>query len=266
MKKIILFVSILVISFIVTFAHEYILIAEKYSLEKGDTLEMHLFVADGFNIEFERQMQSAVTKKFELINENGTVDLLSSTPDGAFPIVKEKVDFEGLGLVHLERKGAKISMNTTKFLEYLKEDNIENITVSKDQAKKMQRESYTRYIKALVQSGKIKNDTLFKMVTGQKFEITLLQNPYKLHKGDILKAQVFFNSMPLTNKVITARNRIGNKPSIEIKSRTDSKGICNFKIPREGNWFIHATHMMPSENKTEADWESFWASYSFGIN
>ncbi len=61
-KKGILFISFVVIFFVISFAHEYILIAEKYSLEKGDTLEMHLFVADGFNIELERQMQSKMTK------------------------------------------------------------------------------------------------------------------------------------------------------------------------------------------------------------
>ncbi len=192
--------------------------------------------------------------------------MLASTQDGSFPIVKTKVDFEGLGLVHIERDYAKITLTTSKFLDYLKEDNIENIIVSQEQAKKRQRERYSRYIKALVQSGKIKNDTLYKTEIGQKFEIILLQNPYKLDKGNVLSAQILFNGRPLINKIITARNRIGSKPSLEIKSRTNSEGICNFKLIREGVWFIHATQMIPCEDKTEADWESFWASYSFGLN
>ena len=32
------------------FAHEYVLIAYKYVIEKGDKLELYLFVSDGFNI------------------------------------------------------------------------------------------------------------------------------------------------------------------------------------------------------------------------
>lgn len=70
---------------------------------------------------------------------------------------------------------------------------------------------------------------------------------------------------PLANKIITARNRIGSESAIALTSRTDAKGICSFKIIRKGEWFIHATQMIPCPDKTDSDWESFWASYSFEI-
>jgi len=246
-------------------AHEYILVAYKYRIAKGDTLEVHLFVADGFNIELERPMQTAITKKFKMITENGTIDLLATTNNGCLPVINMKADFEGLGLIHTERDYARITLPTPKFLSYLKEDHIENIKVKNDSSKKFQRERYTRYIKCLVQSGQTRKDTLYKTITGQNFEIILLQNPYLLQKGDILKAQVFFMGKPLTNKLITARNRTGNLPAIALTSRTDAKGICNFQMKRKGDWFIHATHMITCPDKADADWESFWTSYSFGI-
>ena len=55
-------------------------------------------------------------------------------------------------------------------MQFLKEDHIENITIKKDPSKKLQREKYRRYIKALVQSANVDNDTLYKTVTGQQFE------------------------------------------------------------------------------------------------
>lgn len=55
-------------------------------------------------------------------------------------------------------------------MQFLKEDHIENITVKKDPLKKLKREKYRRYIKALVQSANVDNDTLYKTVTGQQFE------------------------------------------------------------------------------------------------
>lgn len=246
-------------------AHEYILIAYKYKVQKGDTLEMHLFVADGFNVEMERPMQTAITKKFELINENGVTDLLATTKNGTLPIVNFKVDFDGLGLLHLERDYARHVMATDKFLDYLKEDHIENIKVKNDPTKKVQKEKYTRYIKALVQSGNKQSDTLYKTITLQNFEIVLLQNPYALPIGSLLKVQLLFMGKPLANKVLTARNRTGNEPSIALTARTDSKGICTFKLSRKGDWFIHSTHMIPCPDKADSDWESFWASYSFGM-
>ncbi len=265
MKKIILFILVLIVSSLL-WAHEYILLAYKYRVQKGDTLEMHLFSSDGFNIQFERPMQKAITKKFELITQDRTTDLLSSSKDGALPVVNMKVDFEGLGLLYMERDYARITLPTNEFLSYIKEDHIENISAKLDTTKKFQRERYTRYIKSLVNSGNVNTDTLFKKITGQNLEILLLQNPYLLHQKDILKVQILFMGSPLTNKIITARNRTGSENLIALTSRTDTHGICSFMMVRKGEWFIHTTQMIPCHDKNDSDWESFWASYSFEID
>lgn len=264
MKKLFLFLFLFALLF-TALTHEYILLAYKYQLQKGDTLEMHLFVADGFNIQLERPMQTAMTKKFELISESGITDLLASTKNKTLPIINRRVDFEGLGLIHLERNYSRIALPANEFSDYLKEDHIENIHVAVDSSNALQRERYTRYIKALVQSGALRNDTLYKMISGQTLEILLLQNPYTLSVGDTLKVRVLFHSKPLQNKIITARNRTGSVPAIMLTSRTDSNGICAFKLSRKGEWFVHLTHMIPCPDKADSDWESFWASYSFGM-
>lgn len=263
MKKFILLTSLLLLM-IVSNGHEYILLAYKYVLQKGDDLEMHLFVSDGFNIQLERPHQKGMTTKFELMTKNGTTDL-SLTEDGKFPIINRKVDFDGGGLIHIDRGYSRISILTAKFLEYLKEDHIEKISNKVDSKKKVQKERYTRYIKSLVQSGDDLSDTLYRTVVGQNFEIILLDNPYKMKTGDVIKAEILFLNKPLTNKIITARNRSGSEASTEYTCKTNSKGICTFKINRKGEWFIHATHMIPCVDKNDSDWESFWTSYSFGI-
>jgi len=173
MKKTLIILSVLMMTSLV-WAHEYILLAYKYRLQRGDTLEMHLFVADGFNIQMERPMQIAMTKKFDLVTQGAVTNLLTEAKDQALPILNKKVDFDGLGLLYLERDYSRISLPTEKFLDYLKEDHIENITVHKDSLNKMQRERYSRYIKGLVLSGTPSNtDTLYKKKTGHTFEIIL---------------------------------------------------------------------------------------------
>lgn len=256
---------IVLMSAVFVFAHEYILLANKFRLKKGENLEMHLFVADGFNIQQERPFQKTVTKKFELITKDSTVDL-SLQANGSFPIINRKVDFEGGGLIHLERDYARISLTTDKFFDYLKEDNIDDIAHRVDKTKKEQKERYTRYIKSLVQSEENYSDTLYKKNTGQLFEIILLQNPYTLNVGAILQARVLFQGKPLAGKIITARNRMSNKPAISLYARTDLNGICSFKITSKGDWFFHATYMIPCPDKLDSDWESFWTSYSFRID
>lgn len=265
MKK--LFIAAVLLSIIITaFAHEYILLASKFKVVKGDTLELHLFVADGFNIELERPLQKGITRSFELISEKGNSNLLIDASDETLPIVKKAVDFEGLGLIHMERNYAKITLPTNKFLSYLKEDHIENIVVTKNAVKEEQKERYSRYIKCLVQSGKVKDDTLYKTITGQNFEIVLLQNPYTIHTGRTLQVKLLFMGKPLANKIVTARNRTGSEQVITLTAKTNARGVCTFPVTRKGDWVIHVTHMIPCPDKSEADWESFWASYSFGID
>lgn len=264
MKKTIAIIGIVLMSSLL-FAHEYVMLAFKYNLQKGDTLEVHLFVADGFNIQLERPIQKAIIKKLELISENGTTDLLANQADQTLPIVNRKVDFNGLGLIHMERDYARIALPTTKFKEYIKEDHLENINVGNDIATKMQRERYTRYLKILVQSGKDASSNLYNKIVGQNFEILLMQNPYKLHKNDIIQAKILFMGKPLANKMITARNRMGSSNTMVQTARTNTNGVCAFKLLRKGEWFIHATHMIPCLDKADSDWESFWASYSFQV-
>jgi uncharacterized GH25 family protein len=245
-------------------AHEYVLIAYKFIVKEGENLELHLFVSDGFNIQLERPLQKSITKSFKLLSENGETDLLKSLEDNSLPIYNMDVDFKGLGLFYMERDYASNTLPNEEFKDYLIGDNIENIQIDVS-TKTEQTERYTRYIKSLIQSNPNLNDSIFKTVVGQNFEIVLLQNPYELEVGEWISAQVFFMGEPLKNKVITARNRIGNKSAAYQYSRTDESGLCSFKLEREGDWFIHATHMIPSRDKNKSDWESFWTTFSFGI-
>jgi len=264
MKKILL-LSTLFIGILTVFAHEYILVADSFRLKKGDNLEMHLFVSDGFNIQLERPINKTATLKFELITSDSTIDL-SINENGTLPVISRKVFFEGGGLIHMERDYARITLATDKFMDYLKEDHIDGIPALVDKTKKEQKERYTRYIKSLVQSEGSYKDTLYKKITGQAFEIVLLQNPYTLRVGDSLKAKILFQGKPLSKKIITARNRTRNLAAITSTSRTNAKGICSFKMSRKGDWFLHATYMIPNQDKSDSDWESFWTSYSFGID
>jgi len=228
-KTITILVSILLVTTL--FAHEYVLIAYNFFVNEGEKLELHLFVADGFNIQIERPVQKSITKKFEMINENGTTNLLNNAKEGGLPVLEMNVNFKGLVLIHMERDYAKITLPNNEFIDYLKVDNIENITIN-TKGKQEQTERYTRYLKTLIQSNPKENDEIYKTIVGHNFEIVLLQNPYTLNEGDWISAKVLFMGEPLQNKVISARNRNGNESSIYQYSRTDKNGICSFKLER----------------------------------
>lgn len=262
MKKPLSFIIAILITPILS-AHDYVLLPYEYALKQGQQLEVHLFVTDGFNIALERPVQTNNTLKYELISENGTTNLIGSAPDGSLPILLRKVNFKGLGLIHMTRGYAHIELANKKFKHYLKAENIENISI--DESKPMQKERYTRYIKSLVQSNLKADDQLYKKQLGYQLEIVLHQNPYQLKPNDSISGQLFYQGEPLTDKVVTARNRLGSEAATSQLARTDDKGVFTFKLDRAGDWFFHTTHMIASPDLEDADWESFWTSYSFGV-
>ncbi len=133
MKKIYLLLVFTILA-LLALAHEYILLAAHYRIKKGDELEMHLFVADGFNIQMERPFQKEKIRKFELVTADSIVDLTKEIY--TLPIVNRKVAFTGGGLFHLERDYSHIELATPKFLAYLKEDHMEYILPKVDGLKK----------------------------------------------------------------------------------------------------------------------------------
>lgn len=244
-------------------SHDYVLLARNFIVKKGEKLAVQLFVAYGFNIVDEKPFDHKNTVSLKLISENGEKNLIGQGQEGGLPFIETTVDFNGLGLMHMERAQAFISIENEGFKNYIREEHIDNIYI--DETKKEQTERYRRFIKTLIQSDKKANDQLYKKVIGYPYEIVLLENPYEKKKKDWLKVQILLNGKPMQNKVITARNRYKGESAIYQYSRTNSEGICTFRLEREGEWFIHSTHLFHSRDKSKSDWESYWACYSFGM-
>lgn len=247
------------------YAHEYLLLAEDYTVQKGDTLNMHLFLAQGFNVELERTLQKNITKSFDLYTQNKKINLLPLQQDEQIPVLNYVVDFDGEGLISMQRDYARIALPPYQFAEYVKEDGLDNIQFDAAKTQAPQREKYSRYIKALILSGKNTNSDLYKKQIGFDLEIILLDNPYILNAGDSLRVKIVFKGQPLANKLIKARNRKGDENTISKEVKTNEKGEATLYLQREGTWVIHLTHIIACTDKTDCDWESFWASYSFAV-
>ncbi|MBC8045901.1 MAG: DUF4198 domain-containing protein [Fimbriimonadaceae bacterium] len=246
-------------------AHEYILISEDYFLTRGDKLYVHLFVSQGFNIELERPLQKSITRNFSLETNTVKTNLLQTTKDDQISVIDTIVNFDGQALISMERDYSRIELDPEKFAAYLKEDHLDNIKFDPANTTTNQREKYSRYLKCLILSGDDVSGNLFKKELNYDLEIILLDNPYLKKTGDELQFQVKFMGKPLSMKTVTARNRTGDENAISSITKTDENGIAKIKLDREGTWILHLTHMIPCADKNDCDWESFWASYSFGV-
>ena len=58
----------------------------------------------------------------------------------------------------------------------------------------------------------------------------------------------------------------GTRDSVDVaaRARTDRDGVAQLPLAGPGEWMVSVVHMVPSTVPAEADWESRWASLTFG--
>ena len=52
--------------------------------------------------------------------------------------------------------------------------------------------------------------------------------------------------------------------AVVAQVRTDRRGRATFRVAAAGEWLLSTVHMVPCRATAEADWESTWASLTFG--
>jgi uncharacterized GH25 family protein len=247
------------------FAHEYWFEPDNFFLALHQQTAVHLYVGDGLIKDHEeRPFQSAKTTLFRLFSLADTWDLKTSLMDGTTPVYRFSAERDGNYLLAMERNWSYIKIEPQKFEEYLREDGMEYIIAERaklGERTKEGRERYSRYIKSLLQVGDRRDDT-YKRQVGLRLEITPLENPYAKRIGDALSFRVAFDGKPLAGKVVFADNRT----SATQRMTTDADGKITMKIERSGLWLVRLVYMQRCRAECgEADWESFWGAFSFGV-
>lgn len=266
------------------YAHDIWLHARRFTLDKGETLTVHQLIGaelDSDLLQPENSLELPVlrdmTPRFALITPQGSVNLLRELPDiraqpVVKPVLKRKLDFDGLALVTMEHSLIYTSFTNEVFLQYLQHEELDPEKFRRHMGSRpAQSEAYARTLKSLVRVGKGTGAELHRRVLGQKIEILLLQNPYRLDPGDDLDVQVLFDGEPLRGQLVKAYNSDGKGPVSKHRARTNAGGIVRFKLDRGGLWLIRLVHLLPCSGRSEvdcedADWESYWTAYSFEID
>ena len=247
------------------FAHEYWFEPETFFPALKQKTAVHLYVGDGLIKDREERIyQSAKTPLFDLFSNSKKQNLKPDLTEGQMPVFNFTAEKTGNYLLAMERDWAFIKIESGKFEDYLREDGMEYIIAEREklgESEKEGRERYSRYIKSLLQVGD-KRDKTYKKQLGMKLEITPLENPYAKKIGDELQFQIVFEGKPLADRTIFADNR----SSETQKMTTDKNGIVTMKIDNSGLWLVRLVNMRRcAADCGEADWESFWGAFSFGV-
>ena len=267
-------------------AHDIWLQADRFNLEQGDTLVLRQLVGEELGSDLSRPEKTVelallrdLTTRFVLIADQDSVDLLGELPDmrtepNVKPVLKRRLDFEGLALVAMDHAIIYTEFDTDEFFEYLKHEGFDREGFEQHMGSRpVQTEGYQRTLKTLVQVGKrpAPASEIYRQVLGQELEMVLVQNPYALDPGDDLDVRVLFRSEPLSGLLVKAYNGDGQGPVSEHLARTGADGIARFNLAKDGLWLIRLVHLIPCTGSSRVDcedaaWESYWTAYSFELD
>lgn len=263
MKKRFLSTILLGLMFFGANAHEFWLAVEKFTIKIGEAVSISFLVGENFTGEtWEGKMTS-----FYLYDAKGKTSIAELFPSN--PTDKTVINFktEGTHLLAFNSQNKFIELEPDKFLDYLKEDGLEDIIKLRQERKerdKKGRESYQRCAKTLVQVGETPDNT-FKTHVGHTLEIIPEQNPYQVQDKTLIQFKIIYKKKPLVNQIIKIWHKKDGKLLIKTDLKTDDKGLISFQLDKQGEYMVSTVKMIPQTKPSNADWQSYWASLVFGF-
>ena len=265
MKSIRLLLSIILASAgFIAHAQNYYLIPEKFFLQKGDKLDMHIIATDDFTKQTDVKFQQSNTQSVFMYEGKKKLDL-NGVVTGADSAVSYPIKEDGLTLISMTTKPLANEMSRSKFLRSLDADDPDNIADKvKNSNQLFYKERYTYYMKTLVQVGD-PGGKAFDKPLNDDYEIILKENPYKFNYGDDISAQINFKGKPLAAATVMLYVKTAGGNVYPQKLSSDNTGMIYFKLSREGVYLLTSRHSAQIKDK-DADFESWRTSYVFAFS
>lgn len=248
-------------------AHDYWLEFEPLHPAPGGAVGLSLHVGEDFVGATRKPMQRARTVAFRHVRAAAEVDLLAAAADGADPLARLSLE-PGGHLIGIERNIARIEMRARKFNRYLEHEGLAAAYADRKRARerlRRGRERYTRHLKAFVQVGEA-SDGVSMRTLGHRIELVPERDLAGLHAGDRFAMTLRLDGAPLAGAMVEAfvRPPGGGEPRGQ-KLVSDAQGRVEFAATQAGAWLVRTVHMRRCAGCSDADWESFWAGYSFAV-
>ena len=263
------FSIVLVVAAFAAHAQSYYLMPEKFYLQKGDKLNLHLMSTnDDFTKQTDVKYQADKTSEFNLYEGKKKSDLKPTAVviDSIAPIVRVTTNEEGLLMASMTTNPPPSEMTRSKFLRTLDANDPDNIADKvKSSNQLFYKEKFTSCMKTLVEVEKEKGN-IFDKPLNQDYEIVLKQNPYKFNYGDDISAVVLFKGKPLVNAGVTLTVKTVGGNIFPQKLSSDASGLIYFKLSREGIYALSSAHTEQLKDNKVADFESWRATFTFAFS
>jgi hypothetical protein len=162
---------------------------------------------------------------------------------------------------------ARSDLPAGQFNDYLRAEGLTPALVARERAGLMRTEGserYSRHAKSLVQVGALQQRSHVTEAVGLRLEIVPEIEPYAQPRSAQLPVRVIFEDKPLTGALVKLSSPINN--AIPAVSRlTDDHGRAVFEMPSQGEWLLHVTWTKALPSTDEADFDTVFASLTFGL-
>jgi len=241
------------------------LLPEKFYLQKGEKLELHLLQSEDFAKQSDLKYLPAKTAKFILVQGKKPVDLKPLAKDTGKVVLSYSPSETGTTLIDLVSTTEANEMSRSKFLRGIDEDDPDKIADKVKSSNQLYyKEKFTTYMKTLFINEKDGNSAFTKPL-GDDYEIVIQQNPYKFNYGDDLSALVLFKGKPAVAAEVDMFIKTADGNIFPQKLSSDASGLVYFKLSREGVYILRSKHFEISKDKS-ADFESWRTTYTFAFS
>ena len=251
-------------------AHEYWLAPLSYQAGAGDTVVVRAYVGTGFKGEGKPLAARRVVRLEARTTRR--VDIRSLSLNGADDYARLVLPDAGGASVAFQSDFARIEMPAADFEAYLKLEGLEEPLRERVRTKTSNapgRERYARCCRTWLHGTDVARGI---EPVGLTLEVVPTADPTVLKRASF---RVLLRGQPLGGALVRAWNRpldAGGRPFAVAtrdslgplyEGRTRADGTVTIPVERQGEWMVSCVHMEPSDVRSEADWQSLWANFTF---
>jgi hypothetical protein len=188
--------------------------------------------------------------------------------DTTTSVLQVRVGASGTYLLGASVRPRDLTVEAKDFDAYLATNSIRDVLATRRKNKEFHapvRERYSKHVKTLVQVGDRRTDA-YDTFFDYPAELIPLDNPYQLRPGRTLRVRAVVDGTPVRNQLVIAGGETpSGTPIAQRFMRTDKAGIARVWLSSRGAWYVRFIHMERATADTTIDYESRWATLTFGV-
>lgn len=242
-------------------AHEFWIEPESFRPSPGAKVPVRLFVGQYFKGNSMPWLTESF-ERFTFADAKGTENfrsVLGDDPAGTLTV-------RAAGRLWIVLRSGYFDLTYDKpgeFDAFLAKEGIGHLVPREQRGKLPIKETYVRYAKSLLLAGKAAPGSPPDRAFGLPLELVAETDPYAGRRPEFT-VRLLHRGAALPGALIAAYSKAvpGQRAA---EARTDASGRARLALGRNGVWLLNAVHLVPAPKRSQAQWETLWASLTFEI-